>query len=688
MPASPTVSGVIRGYRPDLDGLRTVAVYLVLLFHAGVGWAAGGFIGVDLFFCLSGFLVTGVLLGEVEDTGTLRIGRFYARRVRRLLPAALLVVVATCLVFTLLWSVVPRLAIIGDARSALLYYANWHFLASSGDYFAADVDKSPFLHFWSLSIEEQYYVGFPLLLLLLSRVPRGVRRPVTLGVLGTLLVASLVAQLVLAPGSTDRAYYGTDTRLYQLLAGALLTTWLAGTSRRPSPRVAHVAALLGFAGIVLLGSGLPPLGPSGRGVGATAASVLLLGGLALAEGSPLSRLLATRVPVHLGRISYGTYLWHWPVIIALGALLDAGPGAVALLTAFVATGLAALSYEVLEMPVRRWRRLDARGWPVAVTGVAVSALVAGLVVAPVLSSERKPALVAPAAASTEPAASTRQLEQQLDRPVPSIDFEEAAGEEEHGTEHWCAGDDPGSCTVVHGSGPHVLLVGDSQAETLVPVFERLAREHDLTLSVNVIAGCPWQEGLANDRLAEGRTQECTEARVGWYRGALRQLDPDVVVLLDRPRDDPEEWGGEVTRRDGRSQSLGRAVYETTRSTLRQVTRVAPAVVVQRLVMPETFDPLDCLAGADRLGQCTVSVPVDPSASDGYVSAIAAQDEDVHPLSLGRVFCPTTPVCPPVRDDTVVWRDDHHYTVSWAMRRRHALWEALLGTGLLDGGSRS
>src|SRR5689334_23234267 len=263
----PKVWPVIRGYRPDLDGLRTIAVYLVLLFHAGLGWVSGGFIGVDLFFCLSGFLVTGVLLGELERDGRLRVGRFYGRRVRRLLPAAVVVVVATSVAFLFLWSVVLRAPLVADARSALLYYANWHFLAASGDYFATDVDKSPFLHFWSLSIEEQYYIFFPVLLLLLSRLPVRVRRKAMLGTLGVLLVVSLVLQVVLAQGSIDRAYYGTDARLYQLLAGALLTAWLAGTSWRPSQRTAHAIGLVGLVGILVLGSGLLEWNPSWRGIG-------------------------------------------------------------------------------------------------------------------------------------------------------------------------------------------------------------------------------------------------------------------------------------------------------------------------------------------------------------------------------------------------------------------------------------
>ena len=189
-------------YRANLDGLRSIAVYLVLLFHTGLPWAEGGFIGVDLFFVLSGFLVSTVLLDEIELTGRLRVGRFYARRVRRLLPAAVVVVVATAATFTVIWSVVRRLEVVGDAQSALLYYANWHFLAASGDYFAADADKSPYLHFWSLAIEEQYYVVFPVLLLLLSRYGRRIMLWSLLGLLGL----SLASQLYWAQASQSQPH--------------------------------------------------------------------------------------------------------------------------------------------------------------------------------------------------------------------------------------------------------------------------------------------------------------------------------------------------------------------------------------------------------------------------------------------------------------------------------------------------
>ena len=674
---------MIRGYRPDLDGLRTVAVYLVLLFHAGLGWVSGGFIGVDLFFCLSGFLVTGVLLGELERDGRLRVGRFYGRRVRRLLPAAVVVVIATSVAFLLVWSVVLRVPVIADARASLLYYANWHFLAASGDYFAADVDKSPFLHFWSLSIEEQYYIFFPVLLLLLSRLPVRVRRTAMLGTLGVLLVVSLTLQIVLARGSIDRAYYGTDARLYQLLAGALLTAWLAGTKWRPSQRTAHAIGLVGLAGILVLGSGLVGWNPSWRGIGATVAAVLLLGGVGLSEGSPLSRVLAHPVPSYLGRISYGTYLWHWPIIVALGAAFDLGPVTVALIALVSATGLAAASYQVLEMPIRRWKRINPYGWRVVLVGVSASALVAVAVVPQVLSSELKPAVASTERPDHEPTSSDPYVARLLQRQVPSLDFAELVRTAQKGEEHWCGNDDPSACVVEQGGSPHVLLVGDSLAESMVPVFRQLAQEHDFTLSVSVIAGCPWQEGLVNARLAQTRTDECTSARVGWYRDGLKQLDPDVVVLLDRPRDDPAEWGRTLTLRDGRTLPLAEATRTATKETLAEITKVAPAIVIQDQAMPDTFDPVECLATADRVGQCSITASSRPSPSEQDVVDLATHNPRIHPLDVGKDFCPTRPVCLPLMGDTVVWRDDHHYTVPWAMERRAELWKSLVGTGLFS-----
>jgi len=670
MPSSQTGS-VSWSYRPALDGLRTVAVYSVLLFHTGHPWAEGGFVGVDLFFVLSGFLVTSVIVSEIDRTGTLSLSSFYARRVRRLLPAAAVVVVATAAVYVLVAPVSERLSLVRDAQSALLYVANWNFLAQSGDYFAADADKSPFLHFWSLAIEEQYYVFFPVLLLLLTR--RG--RRWTVGVLAALCAASVVAQLVWAQVDTDHAYYGTDARLYQLLAGSLLALVL----HRLAPQVARVrlpvVAWVGLAGFLLLCTGLVPLSPSLRGLAATVASLALVGSLMLADEGLLSRALSTRVPVFLGRVSYGTYLWHWPVILVLQQVLDVGPAVVAVLAVALSTGLAAASYEVLEMPIRKSGWLDGLRWSPALVGVAASALLAATVVPQTLGAERRPAL---ATASED----VPEVVAQRDVTVPAgVDWEAVTAD--YGDTGWCTADDPEECTVVEGDGPHVLLIGDSQAQSLVPMFRTLAREHDLSLSLNVVEGCMWQEGLVNTKSSDEEQQNCEEARVDWYDEVLPQLDPDVVVIMSRPRDDVEAWEGVVRRRDGKEQSLARMTVRESRRTLHDITRSVPrTLLVEKLVMPETFDPAACLTTETDPARCSVPVQLDESVTDGFSMTEAATSQRIDTLDLNPAFCPDAPICLPVVDDEVVWRDDHHVTARYAESRREQVWRILQDTGAL------
>ena len=500
-----------------------------------------------------------------------------------------------------------------------------------------------------------------------------------LGAVATLLALSLGAQIYWSQVDVNRAYYGTDARLYQLLAGALLAVTLHTWAVRLRGRRAHLVALVGFVALLVLGSGLVQIAASMRGMGATVVSVLLIGGLMLGPGQPISRLLSLRIPVFLGQISYGTYLWHWPVIIALTTLFDTSPLVIAAFALAISTGLASLSYEVLEMPIRKARVLNAFPWPTAVAGVGISALVAVTLVPTVLELDRKPAFSESVTGQDGAALSSGAAR----KPIPQdIDWE--AVRSDVGEKHWCAGDEPEACTVRKGSGPHVLFIGDSQAVTFVPMFKELAKDHDLTLSVNVLGGCPWQEGLLNQRQSREGAAECESARVGWYDTALRELDPDIVVLLDRPRDDPSVWGDRAARRDGKKQSLNQGVFETTRDTLRKISAVADkTVVIERLVMPETFDPTDCLSSRTKIGQCAVSVPSRSSTSDGYIAAAAAETSSIVGVTLNDVFCPTAPVCLPIVGDQVVWRDDHHYTATYATERREQVWKALNEAGAFD-----
>ena len=240
-------------YRPELDGLRSVAVYLVVLFHCGVGPFDGGFVGVDLFFVLSGFLVSHVIWAEVDKHGSFRLGWFYARRVRRLLPAAVVVIVATAALQLLVASAPQRAGMLRDGQAALVYLSNWQFIADSRDYFAADeASASPFLHYWSLSIEEQFYVVLPLALLLLLRLRR--HAVVVLLVLAAVVAGSVALQVWHAASDPTYAYYATGTRVYQLAAGVLLAS-ITRLVTIPSG-LGRVLSVVGLAGVVVVGSAL------------------------------------------------------------------------------------------------------------------------------------------------------------------------------------------------------------------------------------------------------------------------------------------------------------------------------------------------------------------------------------------------------------------------------------------------
>ncbi len=511
---SPTLA-----YRPELDGLRSIAVYLVVAFHAHMVLLEGGFVGVDLFFVLSGFLVTGVLLRDLDTQGRIRLGNFYARRVRRLLPAAVVLIVVTCLVQLLVASLPDRVEMVDDARASLLYYANWHFIAEGREYFAQDGDSSPFLHFWSLSIEEQFYIFYPLILVLLVRFAA---RPVRAlwFVLGLVTVVSVALQVWIARDDVNYAYYSTQTRVYQLAAGAALMLLVRRLARPSSAgrRGADVRtplgapwatplAATGLIGIAVTASTLLDASQSVRGLLTTFFSVLAIFGLWWSPRGWVSQALGMPVPRYLGQISYGTYLWHWPVVLVLQQVFDVRPLVLTLLTAALATGLAALSFQIFEMPIRKAQWMHAFNWQVVGAALTASVLVFVFVLPAVLNVDRRPSL----SAGTEQSRAS-SITAKLDRPVPKDVDLVAAASDTGPKSRYCTVDDPEECLFEDGDGAHVLLVGDSQARMIAPAFQALARDHDLRLSMNIRSACAWQVDQDN----------------------LRATDEDIEKLPHRP----------------------------------------------------------------------------------------------------------------------------------------------------------
>jgi peptidoglycan/LPS O-acetylase OafA/YrhL len=662
-------------YRPELDGLRSVAVYLVVLFHCGVGPFDGGFVGVDLFFVLSGFLVSHVIWAEVDKHGSFRLGWFYARRVRRLLPAAVLVIVLTAAVQLLVASAPQREGMVRDGQAALLYLSNWQFIADARDYFAADAaSASPFLHFWSLSIEEQFYVALPLVLFLLLRLRR--HAVVVLLLLGAVVAGSVALQLWHASSDPTYAYYATETRVYQPAAGVMLALL---TRLVTIPRgLGRVLAVLGLVGVVVVGSELADVTASTRGLIATVASLAVIAGLYAAPAGEASRVLALPLPRYLGQVSYGTYLWHWPVILVVRQLFDVGPLVLVALAAPVATGLAALSYQVFERPIRRAAPLDRFRWPVVGAGLVASVLAATLVLPPMLHSAVRPAVGNPEAGDLSAVAAQADW---ADDPVPAgLDLVAALADVPDAGSP-CTPGDLEECVRVTGGGARVLLVGDSQAAMFVTALESLAREHDLTLLTNIVRGCGWQAGLV---------PRCSAQLETFYTSVLPDLDVDVVVAVSLSRGEPvwQERLADPDRPAG--ETLAELHVRTAAETADDVEQAgARLVMVKALLGTNGYrrngtDPLDCLARAARLGDCAVVAPLEKPFTDGVLDALAATDPDqAAAVDLNPVLCPDAPICRPVMDRTVVWKDPDHVTGTFLDEERDALWQRLAATGFLE-----
>ncbi len=407
--------GESQRYMPALDGLRAFAVLAVMAYHLNLGWAGGGYLGVDLFFVLSGFLITGLLLGEWSGTGGIGLRAFWGRRARRLLPAVLLLLVALSVYGWLGGGVngLDRSGLRGDSLATLFYVANWHFVFSHQSYFAQFAVPSPLRHTWSLAIEEQFYVVWPLLLLGILGAARHSRLAATRRALGITVVlgaasAALMALLYVPGGDPSRVYYGTDTRAFELLIGAALAILLA-RRRELSGLARRTLHGAGIASAIALGywwthiSGTPGWMYRGGFVGASLLVAVIIASVSQVRSGPLGAVLSLRPVRWVGMISYGLYLWHWPVFVLVNDT-DTGLSGNVLLALRVALtfAVATLSFYALERPIRRASFQGWRAWVAAPSGVAVTGMAVMLAALPVASTS---AAAAPTASVSAPSAS-------------------------------------------------------------------------------------------------------------------------------------------------------------------------------------------------------------------------------------------------------------------------------------------
>jgi peptidoglycan/LPS O-acetylase OafA/YrhL len=377
---------------PALDGIRAVAVGLVLAEHGGLPGVSGGFLGVDVFFVLSGFLITSLLLDELGRRGRISLADFWIRRARRLLPALIVMVAAVVAVRTL-FPAETTATLRDDAVAAFFWVANWAFVAQKTDYFSQGSPPSPLQHTWSLGVEEQYYLFWPLLVIAVALL-FGARARWAVFALATAGVAGSAAAAIVMASNVDRVYFGTDTRVQALLVGAaaaalLVRDWSVLTAggtlirtrwRRWGATAMSVVGLAMLAALAHYATGSAPEFRAGLLIVVAVAAVLVVAPVALDQGSPVGRVLAWRPLVWLGAISYGVYLWHWPIFLALNGERTGWTGWPLFALRCAATvAVAAASWWLLEQPIRRWRPVIVPMLPLAGATAATAAAVTMLV---------------------------------------------------------------------------------------------------------------------------------------------------------------------------------------------------------------------------------------------------------------------------------------------------------------------
>jgi peptidoglycan/LPS O-acetylase OafA/YrhL len=659
--------------RGDIQGLRALAVGLVMLAHIGVPGFAGGFIGVDVFFVISGFLITGLLLREGADSDRISIRGFYARRARRILPAATLVLLAVT-VYSALWEPAARVRDTAeDVVWSALFLANVHFAGLGTDYFA-DASPSPVRHYWSLAVEEQFYLVWPVMLaaLVLTRVSS--RRLAV--VVGALAVASLGWSLRLTEHDPVAAYFSSPARACELALGCLLAvgaSWIGRLGHRQRSALGVLGLLMVLAATVTFDEStafpgwrvlLPALGT---------AALLAAGTGAAPVGA--GRLLALPPIRYLGDISFSLYLWHWPILLFAGqhagADLSLSVTAGCLLLTLV---LSVASYHLVEVPFQLGRVPMSRGrralllWPITLGTVVVTTWWAGqfgdraLVRAHQVSERyyrEHPSALQPVEPRDIEAAVRRAVnlaadDAPLPHPLKNLrgllndiwqkeDYACYAGFEAV-TSKTCAVGDVSSAKVV-------VLYGDSHAGMWLPAMDLLGRRDGYRVVPLVKLGCaPYDVPQTN---AGKSFPSCPDFR-SWAMSSIQALHPAAVVLAHRGLlylDPPAGWSREDAWAAGVARTIG------------ELTKLAPVVKVLSDFPHLPFSPRECLTARDAsMSSCTAPDSTDETHSNTLTLAAlrgtSAEYVDVTGLVCQRGRCPL------VVGRIVTYRDSAHLSVTW------------------------
>ena len=685
-------------FRPDIEGLRAVAVLAVVLFHAEIPGMSGGFVGVDVFFVISGFLITGLLWRETSATGTVRLRSFYGARARRLLPASATVGVFIMVASALVLHPLEARVVMDDGIASALYFSNYRFALQGVEYLASLAPPSPFQHYWSLGVEEQFYlVWAPLMLAtaLLTRQATARRRAKTptaatqrpyLVVLTVVGIVSFALSLAATYWAPSLAFFSLPTRAWQLAAGGLVALTVVQWRRLPT-QAATITGWAGLALIVLACTWLThtTLYPGTAALLPTLGAVLVIGAGCATPTEGCGHLLGLRPMQWLGRISYSLYLWHWPILLLLLWSIAPVIGHARLLGIagiLFSVGLAVLTMRFIEDPLRfspRIRNSPSRSLALGGIATLVAVCVGFVLQAPDPVGRGAPAQamtvntvpVPSSAAIAAHDAAVRQAFEQVQAAVAaSADLEavpanlepslaDAARKNQRLTDDGCVRSflevaQPECAMGDIGSSTSIALIGDSNAAMWNPAFRQAAEQQHWRLEALSKAGCPMLDLPMLNPILGRKYSECEQWRDGIV-ARLQAEQPQLIVLSMLRRYGPKYgW------------AVGFTSYESAwLDSLTRVVKLLRSTGAQVLVLGPIPDPGAPVPGclSVHLVDATACSPLRSQAvnADGIAAESAATKAGGGLyVDISDLFC-TPDRCPVIVGNTLVYLDQNHVT---------------------------
>ncbi|RFA08374.1 hypothetical protein B7R54_03395 [Subtercola boreus] len=656
-------------FRTDIQGLRAIAVALVVLYHAGVPFLTGGFAGVDVFFVISGFLITSHLLRSLETSGRIGFADFYARRARRILPASLTVVVLTVIAAAIFMPPLALDRVFQGAIATALYVPNMLF-AAQGTNYLSETAPSVFQHYWSLGIEEQFYLFWPAILMLAFLAFRRSRRGLFIVVV-TLTVVSFILGLVLSSVSQPIAFFTLPTRAWELGAGGIIAFLLA---KEPSWAVGRVAAVGGWIGVAGLVASAFVLNSSTLFPGYAAALPVIATGLVIIGGTGAHRwspFRALSIPpmLFIGEISYSLYLVHWPLLVipqeAVGREHPL-PLHITLLLGLLAVPLAVLLNRLIENPLRKAGFLSrARPRRTLFAALIASVAIVGLTGGASLVTERMPLnsgiVAAPAPGSLEPAgtgfvpSNVSPDLQKVSDDNPSIYADDCHRRFDSTDASGCHfGTDP--------DAPEVVLFGDSHAAQWFPALDTAAESGEIRLDSNTKSSCP----SVDLKVLQGNSpyKSCNT----WRDGVVARLNahpPDLIILSN----------------DGAAQLVGGNANYADRwqkgvtDMIDSLPSGVPVIVIHD-TPNQGATPAICLSAhlddtttCDATRKSAINKAIEAAETAGALAAAAT------PITMNDYICNES-TCPNIIGNVIVYRDSHHLTATFSSTLSDALYQRI------------